>query len=293
MSYEELLKRQNEVIGDLQETMDYLEKGSQETNRVINELEKTRETLDALDRLFFEKTGLTDIDVMILFMAIGLQIARQYIVSNEKFRITATQGDKLIQTLTPPRWQDVLIQSVPYDAVNIGSHVTATGLGGSTHRYRTLGHDPLLGWVFGTANIMTNALTKTDLETYQVKNMKIIRHYPMGVAGMLKKAMDYGMRDPLLLVVSVVRQAMHFGSDFFTKQGLPVPVIATVNNDLAKNMLMKWHIDSYSIVRGAALSSFINLIISSIHILFYNGNSETERMQYCSESHTGVVFCSM
>lgn len=285
MSSEELLKRKKRIMTDLQETSDYMEKGYQETVRVRSELAKTRETLDNLDRQFEEETGLTSTDVAFLFIAIGLQIARQYLFTNEKYRLTASQGDKLMEnalSLAPPQWQEVLLQSVPYDAIKISGHVSGTGLSGTTHRYRTLGHDPLLGWVFGTANIMTNALTKTDLETYQVnmESMQIVRHYPLGAAGMLERAVKYGIDDPALFAASVARQAIHFGSDYFTTQGLPVPIIATVNNDIAKAMLTKWHVDTYSITRGAALSSFINMLVYLIHGLFFDGNSEMDRKLY-------------
>lgn len=285
MSSEELLKRHQKIMSSLHETSDYLDKGYQETVRVRTEMAKTRETLDNLDRQFAEETGLTDTDIIFLFVAIGLQITRQYVFTNDRFRITASQGDKLMGdalSLAPPQWQDVLLQSVPYDAITTSTHVSGTGLAGTTHRYRTMGHDPLLGWVFGTANIMTNSLTKTDLETYQVNmgSMQIVRHYPLGVAGMLEKSVRYGINDPMLFAASVARQAIHLGSDYFTTQGLPVPIIATVNNDLAKNMLMKWHIDAYSITRGAALSSFINTLIYLIHGLFFDGGSEMDRKLY-------------
>ena len=108
----------------------------------------------------------------------------------------------------------------------------------------------------------------------------MIRHYPMGVAGMLDRAVSYAVHDPKLLAVSVARQAIHFGSDYFTKQGLPVPLIATVNNDLAKNMISKWHIDMLSITRGAALSSLINMLIAAIHGLFCTETTEMEQKLY-------------
>lgn len=62
--------------------------------------------------------------------------------------------------LIPPTKAEILTGSVPYDAIKTGAHVSGTGLSGTTHRYRTLGHDPILGWIFGTANILTNSLTK-------------------------------------------------------------------------------------------------------------------------------------
>ena len=221
-------------------------------------------------------------DVTLLFLAIGLQMIRQYTFKNDRFRLTASQGDKLMEnalSLAPPKWQDVLLQSVPYNAIRTGANVSETGLSGATHRYRTLGHDPLLGWIFGTANIMTNSLTTTELVTYQVNmnNMQIIRRYPSGVSGMLERAVSYGINDPTLFATAVARQAIHLGSDYFTKQGLPIPIIATINNDFAKNMIVKWHIDSYSVTRGAGLSFFINTLISLIHSLFFEGGDEMDK----------------
>lgn len=283
MRSEDFKRRKNETLNHLNNTIDGLDQGYAEVGRVSNVVENTRQILDDLDERFRKQTGLTGTDVVFLFLATGLQIARQYLLSNEKGRISASQGDKLVDSafsLAPPMWQDVLTQSVPYDAIKTGSHVRDTEIGGTTHRYRTLGHDPILGWIFGTANIMTNSLTKTNFETYQVKNMQMIRHYPMGVAGMLDRAVSYSVHDPKLLAVSVARQAIHFGSDYFTKQGLPVPLIATVNNDLAKNMISKWHIDMLSITRGAALSSLINMLIAAIHGLFCTETTEMEQKLY-------------
>jgi hypothetical protein len=287
MSSEDLLNRKGEIKQDFHVTTDYLDKGGSEAERVADELTHTRATLDDLDEQFCKTTGLTKTDAIFLFVAIGLQIARQYVFSNDKFRVSDKQGDKMMEKVldlspAPKSWQDVLLQSVPYDAFDTSIHVSNTGLGGSTHRYRTLGHDPLLGWIFGTANIMTNSLTKTDLETYQVnmQTFTLVRHYPLGVAGMLENAVEYGHNDSKLFAAAVARQAIHFGSDFFTKQGLPVPVIATVNNDLAKDMLTKWNIDAYSITRGASLSVFINTLISLIHGLFFRGGSDMDRKLY-------------
>ena len=285
MSSKDLLARRNRISSDFKETTEYLDKGIAESKRVCNTIANTSQILDDLDQQFKEQTGLTDTDVAFLFLAIGLQIARQYLISNQTFRLTASQGDKVVDNmlqLAPPDWRDVLTQSVPYDIIATGEHTSNTGLAGTTHRYRTLGHDPLLGWVFGTANIMTSSLTKTNLETYQVnmKTKQIIRHYPLGAAGMLDKAVSYGTNDPMLFAVSVARQAVHLGSDYFTKQGLPVPMLSMVDDTLVRKMLTVWHIDSYSIARGATLSSFINMLIGCIHGLFFAGGDEMQQKLY-------------
>lgn len=240
--------------------------------------------LDKIDRDFKEKTRLASSDIVFLFLCTSLQCARQYLLTNDKFRLTAVQGDTLVEgtigKLTPPTWEDVLFQSVPYDAIRTGPHISDTGLAGTTHRFRTLGHDPVLGWIFGTANIMTSSLTKTDFVTYQISSNTIIRHYPNGTPGMLNRAVGYAQNDPMLLAASTARQAIHFGSDYFTKQGLPVPLIATVNNDLAKTMITKGHIDMWSITRGAALSALINQLIATIHRLFYSPERDGSESMY-------------
>jgi hypothetical protein len=271
-------------LQDYNATIDnHLEQVENEYHRVAELSGQAGYICNRIDQEFKEKTKLDFKDTVILFLAVGLQCARQYFFTNENFRITANQGDELMENILsplPPTWQEVLTQSVPYDAITRGSELEeSTGLSGATHRYRTLGHDPLLGWIFGTANIMTNALTKYNFETYYVKNMMIVSHFPQGVCGMMEKAGEWGSRDPMLLGASVARQAVHFGSDYFTKQGLPVPLISTVNNDLAQQMLTKWHIDMWSITRGAALSAFINQLIAVIHQLFYEpGKDGTESM---------------
>ena len=283
MTSEDFIKRRKRVMSDLQETSSYLDQGAEEAARVHNLMINTRSALDSLDQEFKERTGLTTTDTAFLFLAIGLQIARQYLLKNDQFRLTANQGDVLMEnilSLTPPTCQEVLTQSVPYDAIKTGVHVSDTGIAGTTHRYRTLGHDPILGWVFGTANIMTNSLTKTNLETYQVKNMTIVRHYPLGVTGMLDRAVHFGLDDPVLFAASVGRQAVHFGSDYFTKQGLPIPIIPSIDNNLAKSMLTRWNIDAYSVSRGAAIATFINTMIALAHGLFFDGVTEMDRKTY-------------
>ena len=251
-----------------------------EAARLQNIAQHSDILIEKINLDFEKKTKLSKIDISFLLLAVAIQCVRQYLLPNDALKITAKDGDKLMQDTVgktigfiKPEWNEVLFQSVPYDAVQIGAHVSNTGISGATHRYKTLGHDPILGWVFGTANIMTNSLTKSDFETFQVKDMKIIRHYPLGCMGMLKKAVEYSS-DVKLLAASVARQAIHFGSDVFTKQGLPIPLIATVNNDLAKDMLSKWHIDVWSIAKAAGMAAFINTLIAYIHKLFYDESKD-------------------
>lgn len=262
-----------EISSEFRMSGNNLKQIENEYHRVTELSGQAAKIIDKIDTDFKNKTKLSNVDIAILFLATAIQCARQYILTNDKLRLTAKQGDALIQNtigeFIPPTLDKILFQSVPYDAITTGPHISETGLSGTTHRYRTLGHDPVLGWIFGTANIMTSSLTKYNLETYQVHDMRIIRHYPLGISGMFQHVYIYTKKDPTLLAAAVARQAIHFGSDYFTKQGLPVPLISTVNNDLAKNMIIHGNIDMWSTFRGAAFAVLINQLISTIHQLFY------------------------
>ena len=41
-------------------------------------------------------------------------------------------------------------------------------MGGKYHRMYTLGHDPILGWFFGTANILTDCITFHNFNTNRI-----------------------------------------------------------------------------------------------------------------------------
>lgn len=299
----ERLKREKDLaMAELYESLErrgnietHLTQVHDEYSRVVKLSGQAGYIIDKIDKDFKEKTKLNTTDIILLFLCTALQCARQYLLPNNSLRFQTNdngksnkKGDKFMQNtvgkataLIKPEWNEILFQSVPYDVTAKSKHVHETEIGGNTHRYRTLGHDPILGWIFGTANIMTNSLTKYNFETFQVNMTKneIVRHYPLGCVGMIEKAIEYSS-DTKLLVASVARQAIHFGSDMFTTQGLSVPFIATLNNDLAKDMLTKWNIDTWSVLKGAGISIFINNLIYCIHQLFYNENKDGEKALY-------------
>lgn len=289
MSKYDKLKQRNAIQRDLEKPK--LELAVRASVEMAQDARKTAEVyrnagaiLDDIDTRFEEATGLNKTDIAFLMLATSLQVARQYVFSNEKFRLDAKDGDKLVKKVVPRQWEDILTQSVPYDATKKGVPMGSTGLSGTTHRYRTLGHDPVLGWLFGTANIMTSSLTKSEFPfvTYrvQMEGLQIVGEYPRQAAGMFKDFLDFSCDDPKLLAVSVARQALHFGSDYFTKHGLPIPFVSTVNNDLAQALTKKWHVDSYSVMRGMTMSFAINQLISMMHLLFYMGETEMDRRLY-------------
>ncbi len=93
----------------------------------------------------------------------------------------------------------------PFDRVNLkGSGYDLPGSGGRTHRYHTLGHDPLLGLVFGTIDIMRGGLTGLDRDGRLV-----------AVSGL-----GDGESNPL---TALLVELAHLLSDANTRMGLPPP----------------------------------------------------------------------
>lgn len=277
-----LLAEQQYLAGSLNNSLAELE---QEAKRVAEVMRNAPRILEELDKQFCEATSLTRTDIIFLFIATGLQCLRQYVFASDQFRLEASEGDKLVKKVVPKRWENILLESVPYDAIQLApgfkEEFGGTGLSGTTHRFRTLGHDPLFGWIFGPVNIITDSLTKSDIiTTYSVSGMKISGMYKAGTIGSFNDCYSAVAAEKHLLPVATIRQALHFGSDYFTKQGLPLPVIGTLNNDFAKTLVTHFNVDMYSVMRSAALSTLINSIIMFVHSLFYDESSGVSREVY-------------
>jgi len=232
--------------------------------------------LDKIEKEFKESTGLTKTDIAFIVVAVALQCARQYVLQPflDKHRLTSKQNDEIVGKVIPKSLQEILCGSVPYDAVRrLDKTSESTGLSGSNHRYLTLGHDPLLGWLFGPVNILSDTLTKTDFITsYEVRNMKI------GLPVSTLEAFDRAYEQAKIrfnLPASVAKQSIHFCSDFLTIQGLPIPIISSANDDVSK-FLMQNNINMLNVTEGMALSTLINMLVSCVHGLFNTDNTSPE-----------------
>lgn len=257
---DELLRRHDalEAEGDIlnakaAKTQRNLNKAAAEAQRVATVAHNAKHILDDLDREFEEKTKLNGLDITFMFLATAIQCARWYILDNSKFKFTdANEGEKLVKGVVPEDLKNTLSVKVPYDRV-----------GG--HRYRTLGHDPIMGWIFGPVNILSDSATMYDLTT-----VPITTEGAKNTMAAFSIAFQKIHANPMQLPIAVARQALHFGSDYFTREGLPLPFIMTADKALATQMLRKFHIDMWSVTRGAALASLVNMIVGYVHSLFYD-----------------------
>ena len=144
MTSADFKKRKIGIDVKLDETIDDLERGYKEAARARNIVENTREILDDLDRQFCQKTGLTKTDMVFLFTAIGLQIARQYLVTKFPERLDDQTAAKRTfghceehsdrsHRFYNPSLEEIITNPVPFDA-NIGADGALSGGGKMRHR---------------------------------------------------------------------------------------------------------------------------------------------------------------
>lgn len=270
MDMEELRRRRKEVSSSSEKALRNMETIANESFRVAEVAHNSRDIINNLDLAFESQTGLNDLDVKFLFFATALQCIRQYWLSNDKLRFKNDQeAGKVIKKYSPIS----LSGPVPYDAFKKEGFSDNTGISGANHRYSTLGHDPLLGWIFGTANILSETVTKNNAILESYSTVLIGNEYKINGTTNIEKifadSVNRVQADYKDLIIAVVKHAMHLSSDAFTTMGLPIPIINTVSPHLSSKLL-KNRIDVYSVSRGIAISSLINMIIATIHGLFYD-----------------------
>jgi len=102
---------------------------------------------------------------------------------------------------------------VSYDAsTNSTLNVAVDGLGPGTHRFQSLGHDPLLGFIFGVRDILTGEFSGISKTGHLIVQQ---------------------VTDPLLhgeqlfarILEAMKTQFGHLASDVATSRGLPVPLM--------------------------------------------------------------------
>ncbi|MFA5636703.1 MAG: hypothetical protein WC977_12475, partial [Anaerovoracaceae bacterium] len=266
-----------------------------------------------IDERFQMTTGLDRTDIAFLMLATSLQIGRwvvlakinrdlfetiedsrvahddKGIVEMEREKRKAYQqkhGDEHVKGRHRD-WTNIVFDSVPYD-ITKGSPLFGVNMEGGLHRVHTLGHDPILGWIFGTMNILSDTITLEDFRTFNVcmdKGKKRWTGQTTFATG-FAEAIDSIKEDQNRFPAAVFAQALHLKSDVYTKLGLPVPFIETFSPELAGNLYKEGY-DSLRLAKDigiigsqAAIAVFINILISCIHGLFHNPEKHVSRDLY-------------
>lgn len=183
-------------------------------------------------------------------------------------------------------WEQIIFSSAPFDA-NIGSANFGVNMEGKYHRYKTLGHDPMLGWIFGTANFITDTITLSTFDSYKISRIGG-PHFDSqtNLLNIFYETFDSTREDGLRLPAGVFAEYVHLKSDIGTKLGLPVPLLEAFSEELA-GKLYRSQYDTLCLMRDAkiirtqaVLSLLINMIIGLVHGLFYNQEKDGQREHY-------------
>lgn len=262
-----------------------------------------------LEYEFCKKTKLTSLDISIMLVAAALQTLRWYFMDNKSLRFKDDDdGGKALKAIfgekgTVGKYLPADVASlltdyhVPYDTVERSARFKtiypgeSTGLSGNNHRYKTLGHDPVAGWIVGTANIATNTLAVNDwsrlFPAYHVKDKCI--DGKTSLSKIMQWSYDIACDNPEVIGLSFLKQALHYSTDVFTTQGLPLPGINNLSPEASK-FLIGNGIDVYSVTRGMAMAALINKLVEMFHKLFYNEYSDGDPRLYEVRSRKIVTY---
>jgi hypothetical protein len=303
---DKLRKQKVEADNIAKENNDHWYSLSAEYGRVANLDHCVENVLDDIDHHFEKLTRLTGTDIALVILGTALQCIRWYWVTyfpermDDKDAANQTKGHNNLTSnrkhrFYHPSLEEVKTNPVPFDA-NIGSDGALKGGGKQGHRAITLGHDPLLGLIFGTANIATSTLTtihkdeNSKLTIFPFKSYHIVTGEIKKRGGKFanqdvfsktqrnakiekilyfskEKILDQENDGRAIMIESLKQELIHLASDFKSKNSLPLPFISSFNPE-ATNWLAVHGIDMYNFVKvseQAGLAIFINWIIVVLH----------------------------
>lgn len=305
MSLESFKKRRSVLQKKTDAIFSNMDKIADESLRVASVAHNCEMHLDELEEQFEKQTDLNPTDIKFLFFATSLQVTRWILIalvnrllSKNIDELRVKHNDSSIKQMEKtlredykknhknwaherskkyPTWLEIVFEGVPYD-VTVGSPAFGENMSGGNHRVRTLGHDPVLGWIFGVMNIISSTITLDNYRTFEIERIKGRKRWSSETNLINGFAMAYDSinEDIHRLPAAVFAQAVHLKSDVFTKMGLPVPVLETFSSELAGN-LYKSNYDLLCLSKDVAIvgsqaffSILINMIISLIHGLYFD-----------------------
>lgn len=324
---DEIRKKRMKINANIDITSRNMDKLIQESERVSKVADNASQELYKLEMEFEKKTGLQKFDVPLLFIAIGLQLVRQYLCTNflelvdDKTAAKEVKNGNFNKTLykignedtTKKGWDEehsnrkhkyynpslheIITNPVPFDA-NIGSNGALKGADG--HRAATLGHDPILGLFFGTANIATSTLTTNKFDSYHIKtgnvlgrNGTILNRDIFGnkaktelvIQKTMNKLFYEGKEGKVKVVCAFLKEIIHLQSDVNTKKSLPLPIINTIDEKFA-SQLVNYGFNMLDIanvgivIKQASYASMINFFIAILHKIMGVNVDEKEKNFY-------------
>ena len=299
------------------------------------------DVIEDIDKQFEIATKLNKKDISFLFLAIALQCTRILFQPKLNLNFEKTprnqrndankDGEKEKKArkekakenqkdnISSQKYPDIVsmfLYPVPYDAM-IGTErilipgVSAKGkcLYGGNHHSATLGHDPVLGYIFGTINIMTQTISFKNIgcQTCNVILSEKTLANPANYSGQSVGNIDYSFIEIVSMLKETIsedykrvpaalgRHVLHLQSDKYCSDGLPFPFISPEraqklidddwnSQELAK--LGKLVAENISAVgMQAMISIIIKVIIEFLHKLTYREEMGIDRDVFAVKTH--------
>lgn len=297
MNADEIKKRFYRECSNLSQAGNDAEEVKEHCRKLQEFAQRTPFTLQELDEEFRRRTQLTASDESLLFLAAGLQIARQYLLTKFPLRMNdqdaarelhGAEHSNRIHRYYSPSCEEVLNNPVPFDAI-IGSDGALSGVGDLGHRASAIGHDPVLGLIVGTSNIATATITNWKWQSFHVVTGDLKRdafgnHADTGkvFSSTLDKMLNQGLEGKKIVALSLCKEIIHLRSDLPTKKSLPLPVLTVIDPKLAST-LASYGADMQNIVtigKQMVWASLINSLIAMIHRAFYDGTTWQDSKLY-------------
>ena len=214
--------------------------------------------------------------------------------------LTAKSLEKMINKNRPMEWD--------FDLDDYINKMKLPLFKGANHRFATIAHDPFIGLVFGTANIMTNTITCvksplniSGLEIPVITTNHVIytsnySHPVIGTYGsttmmlgnMIKRIPD----EPVAFVAALIKQIIHIGTDMFTPCGIQFPVANIVLSNTNVEKITKyigWG-DLIKVSTSAKIAELINTVISILHTLVHDFSDGVEPELYSVRTRKIILY---
>ncbi len=307
---DELRKQNRDSHQSAKEHLAVLDEMSAEAERVADVAKDVHIIVGDLDRQFEKATGLQWQDVKFLFFATALQCIRQYVLTKFPERL----DDKAAADHTWGHWEEhsnrhhryynpsleeIITNLVPFDA-NVGANGALAGGGRMGHRVTAIGHDPILGYVFGMANIATSTLTNHLLQSYHIATGErgdYFRNQASTALVLIRtkdKLLHEGWEGKKKVAVSLLKEAIHLKSDIGTKHSLPLPMISLVDAHLASELAERGldMANAVTVGKQAAFAVMLNAFIAMLHDICYDGSMSSRKL-YSVKTRKILMYSNM
>ena len=289
---------------------------SDHSEKTLSDLKNINIIISDINKQFSDKTGIINVkDMAFLWGAVAIQCVRWILIptfdittltpstadrkdssSEGKKDKTATgkELDKNKEERDEKKYPDhkhLILLPVPYDAMKGTEDIVIPGVTeygkqiySKNHHSATLGHDPLIGQIIGTANILTRSITFHDstlttrkVEILSGRNQIVVKEPSYSIPNMIDDLIETLQEDNSRIVTALLKENLHLQSDKYTKTGLPIPLLSA--NLQQKLLDCKWNSKELeAVLKGAIkgiainflVSLILNTIVGTLHGFCYN-----------------------